>query len=102
MEAAKIPVAQVAPVEIGYGKPPQRPEGFASETAAITGKNKATINRAIRRANEVCQEARDLIRGTGLDTGAYLDRLALARTTWPIRLAVFLPYQNDEGPQKRA
>ena len=34
---------------------------FASETAAVTGKDKSTINRAIRRATEVCQAARDLI-----------------------------------------
>lgn len=47
---------------------------FASETASVTGKDKSTINRAVRRATEVCQEARDLIRGTKLDTGAYLDR----------------------------
>lgn len=53
-----------------------RPEEFASETAAVTGKDKSTINRAIRRATAVCQEARDLIRGTALDTGSDLDSLA--------------------------
>lgn len=37
---------------------------FASSTAEVTGKSKETINRAIRRATEVCEEARDLIRGT--------------------------------------
>lgn len=54
---------------------------FASSTAEVTGKSKETINRAIRRATEVCQEARDLIRGTALDTGSYLDRLA--KEGWP-------------------
>lgn len=36
--------------------------GFASETAKATGKTKQSVNRAIRRASEVCQEARDLAR----------------------------------------
>ena len=49
---------------------------FASETAAVTGKSKTAVNKAIRRATAVCQEARDLIRGTALDTGSYLDSLA--------------------------
>ena len=49
---------------------------FAAATSAVTGKAKSTINQAIRRATEVCQEARDLIRGTKLDTGSYLDSIA--------------------------
>lgn len=53
-----------------------RSEGFASSTAAATGKSKESINRAIRRATEVCEAARDLIRGTPLDTGSYLDSIA--------------------------
>jgi len=53
-----------------------RPEGFATETAKITGESKAKINRDVKRAHDVCQEARDLIRNTKLDTGAMLDRLA--------------------------
>jgi len=53
-----------------------RPDGFATETAKITGESKAKINRDVKRAHDVCQEARDLIRNTKLDTGAMLDRLA--------------------------
>ncbi|MCB1687712.1 MAG: ParB N-terminal domain-containing protein [Halioglobus sp.] len=53
-----------------------RPEGFATETAKTTGKSKESINRDVRRAHDVCQEARDLIRGTKLDTGAMLDKLS--------------------------
>ncbi len=37
---------------------PGMPEGFASSTTEVTGKSKESINRAIRRATEVCQEAR--------------------------------------------
>lgn len=48
---------------------------FAAETAASTGRSKATINRAGARAERVTDEARALIVGTDLDTGAYLDRL---------------------------
>lgn len=55
---------------------PGRPEGFASETARKTGQSKRSINRAIWRVENTTQEARDLIRGTRLDTGAMLDHLA--------------------------
>lgn len=59
----------------GRAAGPQHEEGFAASTAKATGKNKSTVTRATRRATEVCQAARDLIRGTSLDTGAFLDRL---------------------------
>lgn len=49
---------------IGYGKPPKRPKGFAQETADATGQTKQHINKTISRVEQVCQEARDLIRGT--------------------------------------
>jgi hypothetical protein len=67
---ARQKVGQVAPLSTGRGH-----KGFAADTAAKTGKDKRTINRAIQRAAEVTSEARDLIRNTSLDTGAYLDRL---------------------------
>lgn len=51
-------------------------EGFAASTAAATGKSKRDTNRAARRYTEVCQAARDLIKHTKLDTGAYLDSIA--------------------------
>jgi ParB-like chromosome segregation protein Spo0J len=38
-------VAQNAPVEIGYKKPPPAKKGFAAEAAAITGRSKSQINR---------------------------------------------------------
>jgi len=44
---------------------PGQPRQFAAETSAATGVNKSTVTRATRRARDVCQEARDLIRGTG-------------------------------------
>ena len=59
----------------GQKKSPQQKDGYASATAKATGKSKKHINQAIRRATEVCQEARDLIRGTKLDTGSYLDSI---------------------------
>jgi hypothetical protein len=74
-EARENQVAQVEPPEIGYKSPPPQSGGFATETAKATGQSKASINRDVKRANEVCQEARDLIRNTKLDTGAMLDRL---------------------------
>jgi len=82
MREAEAQSGQVDPIESkrddGKG---HRSEGFASATSASTGKSKEAINRAIRRATEVCQEARDLIRGTKLDTGSYLDSIAKREMT---------------------
>jgi hypothetical protein len=78
MRGAAIPVEPAVPMETGYGKPPPRAREFASETAAATGRTKQHINRATRRAEAVCDDARALLVGTDLDTGAYLDRLMKA------------------------
>jgi ParB family transcriptional regulator, chromosome partitioning protein len=59
----------------GRAAGPQHDEGFAAETAKASGKDKSTVNRAAKRGSEVCQEARDIIRGTKLDTGKTLDKL---------------------------
>ena len=48
-------------------KKPQHEKQFAAETADTTGVPKRVINRAVSRAEGVTQEARDAIRGTGLD-----------------------------------
>ena len=68
--------AQVAPIESkradGRG---HRSEGFASETAAATGINKSTVNRALSRANAIPGDIRAIIKYTKLDTGTYLDSL---------------------------
>lgn len=60
----------------GQKKSSQQSEGFATETAKATGKSKKDVNRSVKRGNDVCQEARDLIRNTKLDTGSTLDKLA--------------------------
>ena len=71
----EIQVAQVEPPEIAYKKPPSQVKEFASQTSETTGVTKSTINRAIARAEGVCEEARSLIKGTRLDKGTYLDAL---------------------------
>ncbi|HET7269386.1 MAG TPA: hypothetical protein VFJ15_14910 [Oleiagrimonas sp.] len=65
-EAMENQVVQAASPdsEVGYKQPPKQIKRFAAETSAATGVNKSTVTRATRRAREVCQEARDLIRGT--------------------------------------
>jgi ParB-like nuclease family protein len=50
-EAREIRVAHDAPVEIGYGKPPPKPKGFAAETSAATGLSKSQINRLLAPAS---------------------------------------------------
>jgi len=85
---------------------PGQPRQFAAETSAATGVNKSTVTRATRRARDVCQEARDLIRGTKLDTGTFLDRLAKAGVSPKeqidrVREALATLAQNEEGERLR-
>lgn len=52
------------------------PEGFASETAKVTGESKATINRKIARAEKIEPDVLEQVKGTQLDKGVVLDQLA--------------------------
>ncbi|TDR89552.1 hypothetical protein [Enterovirga rhinocerotis] len=46
---------------------------FTKETADRTGRAERNIQRDAERGEKVCPEALDLIRGTDLDKGTYLD-----------------------------
>ena len=48
---------------------------FADETAAITGADARTVRRDAERGEKVIDEVLDMIRGTKLDTGTYLDKI---------------------------
>lgn len=48
---------------------------FSKDTAERTGKDIRTVQRDIERGEKVIDEALDLIRGTPLDTGTYLDKI---------------------------
>lgn len=48
---------------------------FAAETAKATGQNERTVQLHAERGEKVIAEVIELIRGTKLDTGAYLDKL---------------------------
>lgn len=52
-----------------------RPKGFVSEMAEKTGMSKRSIQLSIERAEKIPEDVRDMIRGTHLDRGAYLDRI---------------------------
>jgi hypothetical protein len=54
----------------------QHTEGFASETAAITGQSKRTINQKIARAEKIEPAVLEEVKGTDLDKGVVLDQLA--------------------------
>ncbi len=51
-----------------------RPKGFASETAAVTGESKRSINRNLQRAKAIGNYLLHLT-GTSLDTGVEMDAL---------------------------
>lgn len=48
---------------------------FADATAKATGKDPRTVRRDAERGEKVIDEVLDLIRGTPIDTGAYLDKI---------------------------
>lgn len=52
------------------------PAGFASDTAAKTGQDKRTINRAVARGEKIAPDVLQSVKGTKLDTGTSLDKLA--------------------------
>ena len=60
----------------GRAAGPQHAEGFASETAAATGRSKRDINRAIARAENIESDVMEAVQGTVLDKGVELDALA--------------------------
>lgn len=64
-------LGQLVPVSGGRGN-----KGFASETAAVTGQDKRTINRKIARAEKIESEVLKEVEGTNLDKGTVLDELA--------------------------
>ncbi|MDO8864135.1 ParB N-terminal domain-containing protein [Haliea sp. E1-2-M8] len=76
-------------------------EGFATDTAKASGQSKASVNRAVKRGNEVCQEARDLIRGTKLDTGAMLDKLVKMEPQQQVEYATDQINYPQERPVSR-
>ena len=48
---------------------------FTADTAAKTGQSERAVQRDAERGEKVCDEALGLLKGTKLDTGAYLDRI---------------------------
>lgn len=48
---------------------------FAADTAKAIGKDERTVRRDVERGEKVTGEALDLVRGTKLNTGTYLDKL---------------------------
>jgi ParB family chromosome partitioning protein len=48
---------------------------FATETAKVSGSSERTVQRDAERGEKIIEEAINLIRGTKLDTGTYLDKL---------------------------
>ena len=57
------------------GKSGQVVHSFSEATAESTGKDARTVRRDAERGEKVCDEALSLVKGTDLDTGAYLDKL---------------------------
>ncbi|SFJ61514.1 ParB/RepB/Spo0J family partition protein [Aerobium aerolatum] len=50
---------------------------FAAATAEVTGRDQRTVQRDAERGEKVIDEVLDMIRGTKLDTGTYLDKIKL-------------------------
>lgn len=50
-------------------------ERFTADTAKATGQSERTVQRVAERGEKILPEVLDMIRGTKLDTGAFLDKL---------------------------
>lgn len=48
---------------------------FTAETASVTGRSERAVQRDAERGEKVIDEVLDMIRGTALDTGTYLDKI---------------------------
>jgi ParB-like chromosome segregation protein Spo0J len=59
---------------VGRG-PEERAERFTSETAKVTGNSERVVQRNAERGEKVIGEVLDLIKGTSLDSGSYLDKI---------------------------
>jgi ParB-like chromosome segregation protein Spo0J len=55
---------------------PIETESFTEQTARATGRSEQTVYRDASRGDRILGEVIDLVRGTSLDTGTYLDKLA--------------------------
>jgi hypothetical protein len=85
---------------------------FAEATAAATGSDERTVRRDAERGSKVIGEVIDMITGTKLDTGTYLDKLkrpldltCLPDNTGKIRAygyAVPTAFAGDITPQKQS
>lgn len=78
---------------------------FAAETAKATGKDERTVRRDAERGEKVIPEVMELIRGTKLDTGTYLDKLKGQTPNEQFRAAkrdlAFLKQQMRGGISRR-
>lgn len=61
--------------QVGDYSESAEPERFTSNTAAVTGQSERSVQRDAERGEKVLDEVLDLIRGTPLDTGSYLDQI---------------------------
>lgn len=50
-------------------------ESFAANTSRLTGRGESSVMRDAERGDRISDEVLDMIRGTPLDTGVYLDKL---------------------------
>lgn len=72
-------------------------KAFAIATAALTGTDERSVRRDAERGSKVIEEVLDLIRGTSLDTGTYLDRIKNLSPSEQLRAATRdLAYANKK------
>ena len=64
----------VAGAEAKHGRATDK-LSFAADTAKATGQNERTVQRIAERGEKILPEVLEMIRGTKLDTGTYLDKL---------------------------
>lgn len=77
---------------------------FATATAKTTGRDERSVRRDAERGEKVNPEAMDLLRGTKLDTGTYLDRikrLSPNEQVHAVKRALAWEKKRDEEPKPK-
>lgn len=69
---------------------------FADSTAEATGRSRESVNRDAKRGSSVCQQARDIIRGTKADTGVFLENFCKHHDEATRLLRGVVPAAKDE------
>jgi hypothetical protein len=92
--------------QVGDTRERSATERFTEATAKVTGHSERVVQRDAERGSKILDEVLDLIRGTSLDTGTYLDKLKKMPGSEQFKAATrdlaFLNQRDRENERQKA